>query len=84
MQTDQLLESFEYRFAASGVRKPGRTAEELIAHVFKCHPANVHHRETPTPPSSGQIMAMIRELEAHAERIENGESPQEVLNGFDF
>ena len=84
MDSDQLLESFEFRFKASGVREPGRTAQELIAHVFKCHPADVHHRETPHPPSSGQMMSIIRELEAHAERIENGEPPQEVLNCLDF
>ena len=84
MDTEQLLESFEFRFQASGVRQPGRTAEELIAHVFKCHSAEVHQREIPEPPSSGQMMSIIRELEKHAERIENGESPQDVLNCLDF
>lgn len=84
MDTEQLLESFEYRFTASGVRSPGRVAEELVAHVFQCHPAKVHNNELPDPPSSGQLMAIIRELESHAERIENGESPQDVLNCLDF
>jgi hypothetical protein len=84
MDTDELIESFEFRFKASGIREPGRTAEELVAHVLQCHPAEVHDRELPHPLSSGQLMQMIRELEAHAERIENGESPQEVLNCLDF
>ena len=84
MDTPQLLESFEFRFRAAGVRKPERTAEELLAHVFKCHPAQVHDRELPHPPSSGQTMQLIRELERHAELIENGKSPQEVLNCLDF
>lgn len=69
---------------ASGIREPGRTAEEFVAHLFKGHPAEVHHREPLTPPSSGQMVALIRELETHAERIENGESPQDVLNCLDF
>lgn len=84
MDTEQLLESFDFRFKASGIRQPARTAEALLAHVLKCHPAEVHDRELPHPPSSGQLVAMIRELEAHAQRIENGESPQDVLNCLDF
>lgn len=84
MDTEQLLESFEFRFKASGIRKPDRVAEELVAHVFNCHSKEVHQIAPPTPPSSGQMMAIIRELETHAERIENGESPQEVLGCPDF
>lgn len=84
MDIDELIESFEFRFKASGIREPGRTAEELVAYVFKRHPAEVHQSEIPKPLSSGQMMQIIRELEAHAERIENGESPQDVLNCLDF
>jgi len=84
MDTDELIESFEYRFRASGVRKPVRVAEELIAHVFNCLPAELHGSETPDPPSSGQMMEIIRELESLAVRIENGEEPQAVLNCLDF
>lgn len=84
MDTEQLLESFAFRFSASGVREPERTAEELLAHVFGCRIDEVHEGKTPNPPSSGQMMAMIRELETLAVRIENGESPQDVLNCLDF
>jgi t-SNARE complex subunit (syntaxin) len=84
MDTDELIESFQFRFKASGIRKPERTAEELVAHVFKCHPAQVHDQALPNPPSSGQMMQLIRELERHAELIESGKSPQEVLNCLDF
>lgn len=84
MDAEQLLESFEYRFVASGVRKPTRTAEELLAYVFRCRTTEVHQGETPNPPSSGQMLAIIRELETLAVRIENGESPQKVLNCPDF
>lgn len=84
MDIDQLLDSFTYRFSASGVRKPERTAAELLAHVFGCHHTEVHDRSAPNPPSSGQMMETIRQLEALAVRIENGESPQEVLGCLDF
>ena len=84
MDAEQLLDSFTYRFAASGVRKPARTAEELLAYVFQCHPAELHGSETPDPPSSGQMMAMIREMEDLAVRIENGEPPQDALNCLDY
>ncbi|MGE4488246.1 MAG: hypothetical protein AB7E95_01730 [Kiritimatiellales bacterium] len=84
MDSEQLLESFTYRFSASGVREPKRTSEELLAHVFGCSVREVHNRPTPNPLSSGTKMAMIRQLEALAERIESGESPQEVLNCVDF
>lgn len=84
MEIDQLLDSFSYRFAASGVRKPIRTAEELLANVFKCRPPELHRSEIPDPPSSGQMMGIIRELECLAVRIESGEEPQTVLNCLDF
>lgn len=84
MDSEQLLESFRFRFAASGVREPARTAEELLAHVFHCDRQAIHSQPTPEPPSSGQLMATIRELEGLAERIESGESPQDVLGCLDF
>jgi hypothetical protein len=85
MDIDQLLESFTFRFTASGVRKPERTAEELLSHVLGCGPKETHQPDpVPAPLSSGQQMAIIRELETFAERIENGESPQEVLGCLDF
>jgi len=84
MDSEQLLESFDFRFRASGVREPTRAAEELLAHVFQCRAEQIHHCETPHPPSSGQMMAMIRQLEELAGRIESGESPQDVLGCVDF
>jgi len=84
MQSNQLLDSFTYRFAASGVRKPERTAEELLAYVFKCPVSEVHQGSTPDPPSSGQIIKLIHTLEELAVRIENGEDPQAVLECPDF
>lgn len=84
MDTEQLLESFVFRFSAAGVRKPDRTAEELLAHVFHCRAKEVHQLDAPTPPSSGQQMALICQLERLATRIEAGESPQDVLNCVDF
>lgn len=82
MDTEQLLESFTYRFAAAGVREPERTSEELLAHVFNCRAKEAHHH--PAPLSSGQQLAIIRQLEQLAARIETGESPQDVLNCLDF
>lgn len=84
MDKEQLLESFQFRFSSAGVRKPDRAAEELLAKVFHCRTAALHHGQTPNPPSSGQMMAIIRELETLAERIENGEEPQSVLGCADF
>lgn len=84
MDSNQLLESFSYRFAASGVRKPGHVAKELLAHVFDYRTQKLHNGQTPTPPSSGQMMAIIRQLDVLAERIENGEDPPAVLNCPDF
>lgn len=82
MDTDQLLESFVFRFTAAGVREPERTSEELLAHVFNCRAKETRHR--PAPRSSGQQLEIIRQLEQLATRIENGESPQDVLNCLDF
>lgn len=84
MDCEQLLESFQYRFAASGVREPTRTAEELLAFVFECPRDQLHENHFPEPPSSGQMMEIIRTLEKLAVRIESGESPQEVLGCLDF
>lgn len=74
----QLLESFEFRFAASDVREPIRTAEELLAHGFKCHRNELKNSPFPDPPSSGRMMEIIRQLEELAVRIENGEDPPEA------
>lgn len=82
MDTEHLLESFAFRFAAAGVRSPERTSEELLAYVFNCRTKDAHHH--PAPLSSGQQLAIIRQLEQLASRIENGESPQDVLNCLDF
>ncbi|MBM4152129.1 MAG: hypothetical protein FJ220_01225 [Kiritimatiellaceae bacterium] len=84
METNQLLESFAFRFSAAGIREPERTAEELLAHVLHCRSCVHHHRAIPEPKSSGQTMAIIRRLEELSVRIENGESPQEVLGCVDF
>jgi len=84
MDSEQLLESFRFRFAASGVREPTRTAEELLAHIFHCTRQEIHQESVSEPPSSGQLMSTIRQLEELAERIESGESPQEVLGCLDF
>ncbi len=84
MDSEQLLDSFQYRFAAAGIREPARTAEELLAHVFQCSTKEIHNRPAPEPPSSGQLMAIIRQLEELAVRIEAGESPQDVLGCLDY
>lgn len=84
IDADQLLESFEFRFTASGVRKPKRTAEELLAHVFGCSRKEVHTHEMPEPLSSGKKIEMIRQMEDFAVRIEEGEAPQAVLGCLDY
>lgn len=84
MDIDQLLESFTFRFAASGIRKPERTAEELLAYVLGCHHQELQNLPVLNIPSSGQAMAIIRQLESLAEQIEAGRSPQEVLDCLDF
>ncbi len=84
MDSEQLLDSFQYRFAAAGVREPTRTAEELLARVFHCTTGEIHHRPVPEPLSSGQLMALIRQMEELAARIESGEDAQAVLNCPDF
>lgn len=82
MDINQLLESFAFRFDAAGIREPERVGQELLAHVFCCRTNEL--RSHPAPLSSGQQLAIIRQLEQLASRIENGESPQDVLNCLDF
>ena len=83
MDTEQLVDSFKFRFAAGGMREPQRTAEELVAHVLGCSRSELG-KQLPDPPSSGQQMELILQFEKLAERIEGGESPQDVLNCPDF
>lgn len=84
MDSEQLLDSFVFRFKAAGIREPQRTAEELMAYVLGCSRSEAHNGETPHPPSSGQMMELILQFEKLAERLEAGETPQEVLNCPDF
>lgn len=73
-----LVESFEFRFAASGVDNPKRVAEELLAHVFGCKPLEIYLRNTPLPPEFSHT------LEKLAMRIEAGEPLQYVVGHVDF
>jgi len=84
MEADQLIESFEFRFAAAGVRKPKRVSEELLAYVFGCRPPDLHSGDFPVPAVLPEKFAIIRKLEELAVRIENGEEPQAVIGCVDF
>jgi release factor glutamine methyltransferase len=78
MNSPSLVESFRFRFAASGVDNAKRVAEELLAHVFGCKPLEIYLRNAPLPP------AFFYTLEKLAQRIENGEPLQYVIGHVDF
>lgn len=84
MDIDQLIESLEFRFAASGVDNAKRVAEELLAHVFKCKPLEIYTGATPENPTVSEQLDIIKRLEPLAERIENGEPLQYVVGHVDF
>lgn len=84
MEIDQLVESFEFRFRASGVDNAKRVAEELIAHVLDCKPLEIYTGAANIVNSAAQKFEIIQKLEPLAERIEQGEPLQYVLGYVDF
>ncbi|VGO21226.1 peptide chain release factor N(5)-glutamine methyltransferase [Pontiella sulfatireligans] len=84
MNITQLVESFEFRFKASGVDNPKRVAEEMIAHVFSCRPLEIYTGAAPQASTTAEKFDIIRKLEPLAERIEKGEPLQYVVGHVDF
>ncbi|VGO11554.1 Release factor glutamine methyltransferase [Pontiella desulfatans] len=84
MEIDQLVESFAFRFKASGVDNAKRVAEELLAHVFECRPLEIYTGKPPEARSTAEQFKIISRLEPLAERIENGEPLQYVVGHVDF
>ena len=84
MEIDQLVESFEFRFQASGVENAKRVAEELLAHVLECKPLEIYTGVANIVNSTAQKFEIIQKLEPLAERIEQGEPLQYVLGNVDF
>ncbi|HSR88741.1 MAG TPA: peptide chain release factor N(5)-glutamine methyltransferase [Pontiella sp.] len=84
MEISQLVESFEFRFAAAGVDNAKRVAEELLAHVFHCKPLEIYTGAVPAHATAPDKLALIKQLEPMAERIENGEPLQYVIGHVDF
>jgi release factor glutamine methyltransferase len=84
MDIDQLVESFEFRFKASGIDNAKRVAEELLAHVFECKPLEIYTGGASGIATLSQQFEVIRKLEPMAERIENGEPLQYVLGCVEF
>ena len=84
MEIDQLVESFEFRFKASGVDNAKRVAEELLAHVLECKPLEIYTGAANIVNSAAQKFEVIQKLEPLAERIEQGEPLQYVLGEVDF
>jgi release factor glutamine methyltransferase len=84
MEISQLIESFEFRFAAAGVDNARRVAEELLAHVFHCRPMEIYTDAVPSNATSAEKMELIKQLEPMAERIESGEPLQYVIGHVDF
>jgi release factor glutamine methyltransferase len=84
MEIDQLIESFEFRFAAAGVDNAKRVAEELLAHVFHCKPLEIYTGAVPRHTTTPEQLELIKRLEPMAERIENGEPLQYVIGHVDF
>ncbi len=84
MQMLQLIESFEYRFAAAGVDNARRVAEELLAHVLRCKPMEIYTAPLEGNASAAETIERIRHLEDLASRIEAGEPLQYVVGTVDF
>lgn len=84
MEIDQLIESFEFRFAASGVDNAKRVAEELLAHVLQCKPLEIYTGAISQHTTTSEKMELIKQLEPLAVRIENGEPLQYVIGHVDF
>lgn len=84
MQMLQLIESFEYRFAAAGVDNARRVAEELLAHVLHCKPMEIYTAPLEGTASAAETIERIRHLEDLASRIEAGEPLQYVVGTVDF
>ena len=84
MEISQLIESFEFRFAAAGVDNAKRVAEELLAHVFHCKPLEIYTGAAPRHTTTSEKLKLIKQLEPMAERIENGEPLQYVIGHVDF
>ncbi len=84
MDVDQLVESFEFRFKASGIDNAKRVAEELLAHVFDCKPLEIYTGGASSVVTPSKQFDIIRKLEPMAERIENGEPLQYVVGNVEF
>jgi len=84
MEITQLVESFEFRFAVSGVENARRVTEELLAHVLECKPLEIYTGAANIVNSTARKFEIIRKLEPLAERIEQGEPVQYVLGQVDF
>lgn len=84
MEITQLVESFEFRFAVSGVENARRVTEELLAHVLDCKPLEIYTGAANIVNSTPRKIEIIRQLEPLAERIEQGEPIQYVLGHVNF
>ncbi|MDZ8119664.1 peptide chain release factor N(5)-glutamine methyltransferase [Pontiella agarivorans] len=84
MDIDQLVESLEFRFNASGVDNAKRVTEELLAYIFRCKPLEIYTGGADGIITPVQQFEVIRQLEPLAKRIENGEPLQYVLGSAEF
>ena len=84
MDTEQLIESLQFRFAASGIDNAKRVAEELTAHLLKCKPLEIYTSEQVRSISPRDQLNLIKQLEPLAARIEKGEPLQYIIGEVDF
>ncbi|QBG47745.1 peptide chain release factor N(5)-glutamine methyltransferase [Verrucomicrobia bacterium S94] len=84
MDIDQLIESLEFRFKASGVDNARRVTEELLASVFQCKPLEIYTGAAAGVVTPTQQFEVIRKVEPLAKRIENGEPLQYVIGSTEF
>lgn len=84
MEIDQLIESLQFRFAASGVDNAKRVAEELLADVFHCKPLEIYTGSIPQLTTTAEKIEIIKRIEPMAERIERGEPLQYVIGHVNF
>jgi release factor glutamine methyltransferase len=84
MNINELIASFQFRFAAAGVDNAKRVAEEMLAHVFNCKPMEIYTGINVQDSTTAEKVELIRKIEPLAERIENGEPLQYVLGSVEF
>lgn len=84
MDIDQLVESLEFRFKASGIDNAKRVTEELLASIFQCKPLEIYTGGAAGIITQTQQFEVIRKVEPLAERIENGEPLQYVVGSTEF